>query len=53
MPGLDGLRVEFFYIFHDLVIKLLVDIYNIARREGVLPDHFLVGDIIYFVAKER
>lgn len=44
--GPNGLPVEFFCIFHDLVIKLLVDIYNIARNEGILPNDFLLGDII-------
>lgn len=45
-PGPDDLLVEFYMIFHDLVIHLLLDIYNIAWDEGVLPDDFLLGDIV-------
>lgn len=47
-PG--GLPVEFFCIFHDLIIHLLSDFYNTACQ-GVLPYEFLLGDIVLLSRK--
>lgn len=51
IPSPDGLPMELFCIFFDLVIHFLVDIYNKACREGSLPDGFLLGDIILLPKK--
>ena len=37
-PGLDGLTVEFYRTFWDILSQLLIDSYNEAFRDGSLSD---------------
>ena len=48
-PGLDGLTVEFYKIFWDILSQLLIDSYNEAFRDRSLPDsrNIIVMSLIF------
>lgn len=46
MPSLNGIPMEFYLIFHDLLIPLLHKNFNHVVAFGELPEDLLNGDII-------
>ena len=48
-PGLDGLTVEFYRTFWDIISELLIDSYNEAFRDGSLSDsrNFVLMSLIF------
>lgn len=44
--GPNSIPIKIFCIFHELVIHLLTNIFNLACQEGILPENFLLRDIM-------
>ena len=52
-PGIDGLTAELYLSFWDLVGPLLLDVYNEAFQEGILPENMRVGLITLLEKKDK
>jgi hypothetical protein len=51
VPGPDGIPCKFFQVLADLVIPLLVTVFNEAWEKGQFPPDFLLGHIVLLPKK--